>query len=385
MTKSNSAKRRGNGEGSIHYNDSRKSWVVQYYVSGKRKTKYARTKGEAHKLLVKAQSMVLEGTYFDPSTMNVEDWLKIWFDEYMVDKRAPKTVEGHLNSINKYIVPMIGKMRLMDLKGYHVQQMYNAIGKTRSARTIKLVHITLSVALNQAVMNDMIQQNVTKKCIIPKHYPKKSRALTIDEQERFVHLIKGHRFELIYLICLYSGLRRGEAIALQWTDIDFDRLSINVNKTASRVKIVNPQLNESSTTITVKHPKSKSSLRVVPLAKQLVPLLKAHRKEESKTKLSLGPSFNPDNYVFTNDSGGVLDGGYVSRVFHKLTKDFFERPATVHTLRHTFATRGAESGVSMKVMQELCGHSTIDITADIYTHISDDFKAKEFSKINVIL
>ena len=379
------AHRRGNGEGSIHFNKSRGSWVVQYYVEGERKTRYSKSKIEAHELLTKAQSMVLNGNYIDASSMTVQNWINFWFEEYMVGKRSPKTVEGHYNSINNYIIPQIGHYKLKELKGYHVQKMYNEIGKTRSARSIRLVHITLSVALKQAIMNDLIMQNVTEKCVLPKHYPKKSRALTLSEQTAFVERIKGHRFELIFLLSLYSGLRRGEAISLQWCDVDLENLRIHISKTAARVKIINPQPEDGKTKIIVKPPKSQSSERTVPLAKQLVPLLKEHWKKAAKLRMSLGHDFNPENYLFTDDSGSVLDGGYVSTVFHRLTKDLFEKPATAHTLRHTFATRGAESGVSMKVMQELCGHSTIDITADIYTHVSDEFKEKEFLKMNVIL
>ena len=385
MPNSKTAQRRGNGDGSIHYNKSRGSWVVQYYVEGQRKTKYAKSKSEARELLVKAQSMLINGTYIDPSSMKVQNWMKIWFEEYMLGKRTPKTVEGHYNSMTNYIIPLIGQIKLKDLKGYHVQKMYNEIGKTRSARSIQLVNITLNVALKQAIMNDLISVNVTDKCVLPKHYPKKSRALTIEEQTSFVHLIRGHRFELIFLLSLYSGLRRGEAIALQWNDIDLENLRIHICKTAARVKTINSQIGDSKTKIIVKPPKSNASERVVPLAKQLVPLFKEHWKKTAELRLAIGSDFNPENYIFTDDSGSVLDGGYVSTVFHRLTKDMFEKPATAHTLRHTFVTRGAENGVSMKVMQELCGHSTIDITADIYTHVSDEFKEKEFEKINVIL
>ena len=385
MPNSKTAQRRGNGDGSIHYNKSRGSWVVQYYVEGQRKTKYAKSKSEARELLVKAQSMLINGTYIDPSAMKIQNWMKIWFEEYMLGKRTPKTVEGHYNNMTNYIIPMIGQIKLKDLKGYHVQKMYNEIGKTRSARSIQLVNITLNVALKQAIMNDLISVNVTDKCVLPKHYPKKSRALTIEEQTSFVHLIRGHRFELIFLLSLYSGLRRGEAIALQWNDIDLENLKIHICKTAARVKTINSQIGDSKTKIIVKPPKSNASERVVPLAKQLVPLFKEHWKKTAELRLAIGSDFNPENYIFTDDSGSVLDGGYVSTVFHRLTKDMFEKPATAHTLRHTFVTRGAENGVSMKVMQELCGHSTIDITADIYTHVSDEFKEKEFAKINVIL
>ena len=102
-------------------------------------------------------------------------------------------------------------------------------------------------------------------------------------------------------------------------------------------------------------------------------------------KLAHGSDFNRDDFLFTDLTGRILDGSHVSTDFQKLTEDIFTEPATVHTLRHTFVTRGAESGISMKVMQELCGHSKIDITADIYTHISSDFKKKEFSKMKVLL
>ena len=174
-------------------------------------------------------------------------------------------------------------------------------------------------------------------------------------------------------------------MALQWKDIDFDHMQININKTVARVKVFSHENPDGKGQTVIKDPKSKTSNRVIPLAENLVPIIKDQRKKMLELKLSHGAEFNPENYLFTDLSGNVLDGNRVSKHFQKLAEEILDEPATIHSLRHTFATRGAESGVSMKVMQELCGHSKIDITADIYTHISSEYKKQEFSKMNVIL
>ena len=190
---------------------------------------------------------------------------------------------------------------------------------------------------------------------------------------------------MVYLLCLYAGLRRGEVLALQWKDIDFEHMQIIINKTVARVKVFTHENPDGTGQVVVKDPKSKTSNRVIPLSENLIPIIKEQRKKMLELKLSRGPGFNPEEYLFTDLSGRVLDGNRGSRNFQKLAEEILDEPATIHSLRHTFATRGAESGVSMKVMQELCGHSKIDITADIYTHISSEYKKQEFSKMNVIL
>ena len=162
-------------------------------------------------------------------------------------------------------------------------------------------------------------------------------------------------------------------------------ICININKTVARVRVFSRDNPDGIGQKVVKDPKSKTSNRVTPLAENLVPIIKEQRKRMLELKLSHGPGFNAVDYLFTDLSGNVLDGNRVSKHFQKLSEEILDEPATIHSLRHTFATRGAESGVSMKVMQELCGHSKIDVTADIYTHISSEYKKQEFSKINVIL
>ena len=378
-------KKRGNGEGTLFYNKTKKLWVAQFYAEGKRKTKYGRTKDEARKKMIVSQNSIISGVYSEPSKITVEKWLYVWLKEYMIGKREPKTIENHENNIRNHIVPNIGKIKLCDLKAFQVQQMYNATEKRLSPRSVRLVHITLHMALKQAKMNDLLVQIVTEKCVLPKQTQKESRALTTGEQREFVKNIKGQPFELAFLLCLYAGLRRGEAFALQWKDIDTENLQLNINKTVSRVKIIGSQEGEKRSEILIKHPKSKSSNRIVPISASLLPYIKNHRIAMTQRKLAFGNDFNSRDLVFADTKGNPLDSGRLNTQFRKIAKVLFEEHATVHTLRHTFATRGAESGISMKVMQELCGHSDIGITANIYTHVSSEFKTQEIAKMNVIL
>ena len=385
MNKGQTKKKRANGEGSLFYNKSKKLWVAQYYINGQRKSKYARSKDEARKKMILNQSHAINGTYFEPSKMTVEQWLKLWLKEYMVGKRAPKTAENHENNIRNHIVPIIGKTKLKDLKPYQVQQMYNTVGQRLSSRSVRLVHLTLHGALKQAIFNDLILENVTEKCTLPKYRAKESRALTTDEQREFVEKIKNHPFELAYLFCLYAGLRRGEALALKWSDIDLEKMELHINKTVSRVKKMAKDDSTRKSEIIIKSPKTSTSRRFVPIAKELLPKIKSHRLRAQERKLAMGSDYNKEDYIFVDLKGNPYDGSYLNILFQRIGKDIFTKPATVHTLRHTFITRGAEANIPLKVMQKLVGHSKISITADIYTHISDAYITKEFEKMQFVL
>ena len=327
----------------------------------------------------------MNGAYFEASKISVEEWLNIWLHEYMINKRAPKTIESYENNIRKHIIPNIGSILLKDLKAVHVQRLYNTVGEKLSSRMVRLVHITLHAALKQAIKNDLLLHNVTEKCTLPKENPSTSRALSIEEQKAFVSVIKGQPLELAYLFCLYAGLRRGEVMALRWQDINIDKLLVNVNKTIVRVKCIGPGEGERKTKIIIKQPKSRNANRVIPITKELIPYIQRHKSFKVQQKLALGNNYIDNGFLFTDAFGSCIDGSCLNSQFQKLTKGLFLEHATVHTLRHTYVTRGAESGISMKVMQELCGHSRIDITANIYTHVSDDYKAKEAAKIKIIL
>ena len=230
--------------------------------------------------------------------------------------------------IKNHIVPGSGFVQIKDLQAIQVQQLYNEVEKRSSARMANLVHVTLHAALKQAVQNDMIPRNVTDKCIAPKYEPEKSRALALDEQQRFVKAIKGDRFELAFLLCLYAGLRRGEALALKWDDIDLEASTVHIDKTVVRVTNFEAKEGEPKTIVMLKAPKSKSSRRTVPIPKELIPLIKQHRAKKSQEKLCAGEQHQDNGLLFCNAFGQIVAPDQLTKAFKRVTRGLFDNRAT---------------------------------------------------------
>ena len=175
----------------------------------------------------------------------------------------------------------------------------------------------------------------------------------------------------IYIFALLTGLRRGEILALTWNDIDLKECTISVSKTLNRIKNYD---SEEKTKLVVTEPKTATSTRVIPIVDCLVPLLK-EQKELTKGNNKL-------NLVFPSKTGNYIDPGNYNRKFYKIIKKLGLPKANPHSLRHSFATRALEAGVDLKTTQELLGHSSIDITANLYTHALMEHKRNKIKKLD---
>lgn len=166
-------------------------------------------------------------------------------------------------------------------------------------------------------------------------------------------------------------------LALSWEDIDFKNKLLKVNHTLSRVK----DHNDNKYKFVFGTPKTKKSKREIPLLDNVIGLLKSQKTNQAKEKLQIGESFNPMNLVFCNGIGQPIDYKTIAKVLARAAKKAGIPHVNLHALRHTYATRGLENGIELKVMQELLGHSTITMTADIYSHVLPEAKREAIKKL----
>jgi len=136
------------------------------------------------------------------------------------------------------------------------------------------------------------------------------------------------------------------------------------------------------TKIVISTPKSEKGIRTIPMVNEVIKLLKTHKRQQAEHILSLGGIYEDQGYVFTNDFGKHLEPRYFSTAFEDVKKSTGIQDLTIHSLRHTFATRALESDVDMKELQEILGHADYSVTANIYTHVSNDIKAKAMAKVS---
>lgn len=369
---------RANGEGNIRKRSDGR-WEARYSINngpdGKtvRRSIYGNTQKEVSEKLTNTLNKINKGDYIDPSSSTVEQWLEMWFETYKKPSVSPVTYESYVWQMQRYIVPHIGHIPLKDLTSIQVQATLNKLTGL-SQRTIKYTYTVFNQAMKRAVRDRLIEGNPCEYIDLPKGTkPKKIEVLSFEEQIIFLEAIKDHQYEMAFLLLISSGLRIGELLGLSWTEVNFEKETVSIVKGLSRSKqVMFTEL------------KTDDSDRIVPLLTSVVKRLKKHKTEQNKIKLQVGQEYNPYNLVITNQYGYPVNFDTFNRSLKLLLKNNGLTVLSAHKLRHTFATRGLELGVEMKEIQELLGHSTMELTSDLYTHVLIDQKKKAINKTSYL-
>lgn len=388
--------KKGNNEGSI-YKDKQGRWRGQVTLpsaDGKIKKKYfyGKTKKEVTEKVNELLNQIRTNTYIEPCKMTLYEWLCTWLETYNSDIRMTTKV-NYDTYVHKHIKNSIGGYKLCELNTLIIQQFY--IDKSKNGRidgagslspkTLRNLHNMLHKALNQAVYLDMIQKNPTDFAVLPKSQKKEMRYFTIEEQKRLQEVIKGHRLEMAVLLDLYTGMRQGELLGLTWKNvhIDLDGQSyIKITQTLNRIK--NPDsTSEHKTILAVNQPKTSHSVRTIPLLPEIAEHLARHRLMQENYHQQ--NDYPPSEFVFTSTTGTPIEPRDFQRDFKKILQKNNIREVNVHGIRHTYAVRALESGMSVKTLSAILGHSSTAFTMDVYGHVTEEFKHDEVSRMKNFL
>lgn len=375
--------KRGQGEGSISKRPDGTWWAritVGKTPDGKQKRKafYGKTRKEVQEKLTAALNDLNNGVYIEPSNMKLEQWMSIWLREYKKNSIRESTYEAYESYIQKHINPDIGGYTLKSLRNDMIQRFVNnLIEKGMKATTVARIFNILKPALEQAVDNGMIVRNPANKIKLPKIEVKEARVLTISEQERFLAEARSYAQYEVFALILLTGMRIGETLALTWDDVDFNNNVLSVNRTS--VMLLNKKTKKYE--IGYHQPKTVKSIRKIPLLPDAVELLQDVRTKQMLLK-KYCEDYNKENLVFCNDEGNPIWATDMRQRISRITKNLGLEGVHIHTLRHTFATRCLEKGIDLKIVQEILGHSSINMTANLYTHVLPETKKEAIMKLS---
>lgn len=345
------------------------STIVGYDDNGKpkRKTLYGRTIMELDKKVAEFKSLQNKGIIINDEGMTVEQWGKKWLELYKSAKEY-NTYTMYQNVLNKHIIPQLGDIRLNALKSHHIQELLNDIIQKGHHRTAEIVKLTIKQMIQQAIINEYIYKDVSLKVSLPQSKKKEKRALTTEEK-LLIEKSKLTQKERVFVDLLYyTGVRRGEALALTVKDIDFINRKLTINK--------NLVLKDSQSDIK-NSPKTDAGNRLIPLPTKLLSELKEYLANVSSI------------YLFTKQNGELMTKSSFRRFWDNILDkmniaaggDKFSRSETAirlvskditpHIFRHTYATNLYYAGIDVKTAQRLLGHSNIQITLEIYTHLNN--------------
>jgi integrase len=323
---------------------------------GEVRTKLNRALGRQERGLAVADSRQMFGSFF-------EDWLR--------DRKAhlkPSTHASYLWLGEKYILPAFAHVRLTDLTAPMINSfMSDLVASGLSARTAQYCHGVIRAALGRAEKLDLVARNVARLADVPPQVRAEVKPLEPHEAVKLLDAVKGDRLEALYSSALAVGLRRGEALGLAWPDIDFENRTLTVRRTLARVK---DSVTKKSS-LRFDTPKTKGSIRTIPLPAFAVESLRLHRERQREERALMGEDWKGAevDLVFTTTIGTPLEPRNVLRHLQSTLASLHIPHHRFHDLRHTAASILLAQGASLHEVKEILGHSQIRLTADLYGHL----------------
>lgn len=361
---------RTRGDGTVFRNAkgiwvARLSWTAEggEHVS---KERTFRLQKDAFAGLAELKQLRDSGQVPTKRSQTVADLLQSWIDFKTANSSiSAATIDQYRYTI-VHLVSELGEVKLDRLTAEAVDKFLTLkLQEGLSTRYVKLMRSVLSMALQQGVRWKLVSSNVAQDTSPVKQKRSQGRALSEEEANQLFEAAQEDRLEALWVLLLSLGLRRGEALALRWSD--FERKSKTLSITRNRKK--------DGTKVVFGDLKTANSKRVIPLPEFLIEALEAHRKSQTAEKehlLSLGVQWAEPDAMFTSVWGYYLDPDNASKLFKSLASKAGIGDWHLHELRHSAATFMLTKGVPLEVVADILGHSSIRITKDTYGHLTTE-------------
>jgi len=327
------------------------------------------TQKECQAAMNKLLVAVEQQTYAAPSKASVREYLtKEWLPAVKATIR-PSTYNSYVQHVECHIVPHIGTVKLAKLTGSQVNALYAKLADTGrkdgksglSAMTIHHVHSCLHKACKDAVRWGHLPRNPLDAADPPRKKGDGTREMqtwTKEQLKAFLGAVSDERLSPLWHTIAMTGMRRGEAIGLRWSDVDLENARLSVRRALIPI----------NREVVVSEPKTAKGRRVIALDPGTVEVLKAQAARQLDDQTQADDAWVETGLVFTAENGTALDPESVSRYFRQAVKQSMLPKIRLHDLRHTHATLALQAGIHPKVVSERLGHATISITLDTYSH-----------------
>lgn len=335
-------------------------------VTGNRRRKRLTgdTKKEIEQLVVKTLHDAANGFVFDEKTTLREFW-----ERWLVSSAStvkPSTLRRYKDLARMHILPVLGNKRLAKLSPADVVHLHaDRIAHGLSSTSVRHIHSLLHRLLKDAVNWDMIHRNVAEAVTAPKRSTTEAKVWSLEEVARFIAAAEEKGDDTLWTLAIFTGMRRGELLGLQWKDVDFDGQCIYVRRSMSRG--ADSRLVEGA-------PKTAKGRRRIALAPEMTDCLRRHQKKQLEHRVKLGPAYDNNDLVFPNEFGRTLHPNSFAYRFKAVVQTAGVPYIRPHDLRHTSATLLLRQGTHMKIVQERLGHSDIAMTMNLYSHVAPDLQ-----------
>ena len=344
----------------------------RYFVRGA-------TIGDVQKQIAELKYKVEHGLFVEKKKITFDEWFSIWVEEYKTGRVKSGTINTYRKYYERAIKGRIGKIYISEIRGEHIQKMYNQMEKEGYAvTTIKVISAVMCGCFKQALKNGLIERNPIECATLPREKERKTHmAMTRIQQALFMEIAKGSYLYNLFSVMLRTGMRSGEIRGLRYSDIDKKKGVIHIRRTLKY------QEGKGYYTDT---PKIRTSRRDIPLTAETLKFLE---NQKNFWGFKVTPITN-ERFLFCNEDGEPLSRERIQSEIDRITKRINSQETiekfpriTSHVFRHTFATRAIEAGMQPQVLKTILGNSSLSMTMDLYSHVLDETRTEEMEKIEI--
>ncbi|HZT67240.1 MAG TPA: site-specific integrase [Acidimicrobiales bacterium] len=309
----------------------------------------------------------------------MEEWLAI-----VKPSIRPSTYRLYDHAVHGWIVPRIGGRKLQEVKPVDLQRLYADLESSGradgqgglGARSVRLAHQVMHLSMGMAQeLGLIVRSPAVAKLALPRMNAPKVEPWTDVQARRFLDATADDRLGALWRLFLSTGMRRGEALALRWSDVDLDRGWLSI----TRSLVVNGK------EVAFSEPKTEAGRRRVLLVSDTVAALKVHQLRQELEKREAGDAWADPELVFTTTLGTALHPRNVLRDFTAACRQAGVPTIRIHDLRHTAATLALQAGAHPKLVQEMLGHARVAITLDLYSHTTPEMHREAAERLGRML
>ena len=370
------AHKRMNNEGSLYYREDRRRWCAQVSLDGRRLTKYALTQRQCREWLKETLAKIGNGMTFAGTRVTLAEYMSTWLDGKALSQR-PQTVEQYRQVANQYILPELGRIRLQEIQPAHLGRLYLLKREEgRGERTVQMIHTVLHCVLQQALKEGILGRNPADAVQRPKVEQKEFHILTEAQAQRLVIASQDTRHGMLFYLALVTGMREGELLGLKWSDLDWAKGVLNVQRQMRRIP---------GKGYLLVPPKTKAGRRQVKLGQATLDRLAAHRGRLEMQKQVVGRRWVETDLIFPNILGKPMSSKNMLQEFKRILRENDLPNIRFHDLRHTSITFLLDSGTPVNTVQQRAGHSKASITTDTYGHSLGHSEAEAAARIEEMI
>lgn len=372
------AKKRSNGEGSIYQRADGK-WTGKISLGYDpathkrlRKVVYGRTKQDVRAKLTELLSKTDRGVTVNTRSQSVASFLNHWLNDVAKHKVRPSTYRSYEQIVRNHLIPGLGTYSLDKLTPQVIQKFINA--KAETGISVEHLRRVLRAALNQAMRWELIVRNPATLVSAPKKAKFEFQYLDVEQSRLFLEAVSNTPHETLFKVAIAVGLRLGEALGLQWSDIDFENRTLHVRNQLQRV---NGKLK-------LVEPKTSKARRTIALPAFAIDSLRSHKARQLEMSLFNADVWQKNDFVFTSSIGTPADPRNLRRTLHRIVEDHNLPKLRFHDLRHTCATLLLAQGTDARTIMETLGHSQITLTMNTYSHVMPSLKRDAADRMDAV-